>query len=458
MALGFMPLFANYLIYPILINKLSASEFGILYLMSSISALIAITGILNLHHGTFRFTFDYATETDKRAYHFSILKKAWSNVLWAGTISGLVISFFLIWIADSELLWSRHILPALIGGIMQGLLAISLNFWRAENRLKIFVFISLVLSLLHAVLPLLSLYTTNFGLTGVLYAKMLAPCIIAIGIFISNFRNIVASKLDISATQDFSLKSTPLLILGWSAQYIDRISLEVILGFMILGIYSYIVMIAALLQIIYLSLTNGLQTHLYQKLTDYKDVSSTRNIDFLFHFVATNTFILIYILSLIAPMILKNPSFQQVSVYTLWSLIYFLTGAAAHWIVMYHVYDKKNRLLNVSVSILLLIQVVGYFIFIPHFGLAGVFSVQIFSTLVYGYILFINARKEVQKSIIYFGSRYYLPVILSLSITHICWHSNLLTTTQTIFTSSIIFLLTLLSGWKYYCTMQKMTV
>ncbi len=242
----------------------SPSEIGVIetiFIFGSITAVLIPLGISN---AIIRFLPEYDSDKEKANA---------ASTGWWFTVISFLITFLLFFIFSSfiaKTIFSDNAYAfifklGLISQAFTGLQYYQQFLLRAVGNAKGFLFSNLFSAISLIVLTLIFLLVLDLKLAGVYYAQILAS-IIGLTIAIGKNKKFIIGKINFSILKSFlffSIPTVPILICEFIINFIDRIIILDSLSLYEMGIYSFGVRLASVVNILMLGLSQSMTPIVY---------------------------------------------------------------------------------------------------------------------------------------------------------------------------------------------------
>ena len=237
-----------FFVFPIYAHVFTLEEFGLMSLVVTLAALIAVF----LEGGIFSSLIRYYSESDEKQRYTLISTAIWILIIWAVFLTGillLVLYPFKDQIAERyDILWV-YILMALIGNVPKQVLLFCMTVFRIKFLASKYVLILIADNLLGVILGLLFVLYFKQGLLG-FFAGNLLGGLISLPLALGMVRKYVKFTFDGAFAKKIINYGYPLIFMGlayWMFGSMDRWMLSELSNNKEVGLYSIAFKIAMII-------------------------------------------------------------------------------------------------------------------------------------------------------------------------------------------------------------------
>lgn len=166
----------GFIMIPVYTRFLMPRDYGILELLDLIVFFTGNIAALGINNAVFRFYAAYESEQDKKeVIATALLYTAGASMLCGLLLAGLAPTLAQLVLGQASLAPFVRVVAATF--FFSNLTEVPLAYWRAQERTRLFVIVSLVRTLVGATLLIGALAVLRLGVLGVLYANCLTSAI-----------------------------------------------------------------------------------------------------------------------------------------------------------------------------------------------------------------------------------------------------------------------------------------
>lgn len=258
---------SNFILLPVYTSHLSIEDYATLSILTNISTFFTILSGFNIVNAIMAFYSSF--KDDKNALNHYI-----GNVLAFNFYSSVPLLLVAMLCGDFifKIIFKSpiHFYPAGFLSVFYGLIMnISygyLYFLKFEKKSTKYAGISIVLFVFNTFLQYYFVAVLNRGASGALLARSITAVLSLIIVACYHYRYL-SFKLDykkyILPSVRFSSALIPAALLGWLTTYGDRFIIERFVNLRLLGIYSFLLTISSLVEMIYIAIGAALQPFIF---------------------------------------------------------------------------------------------------------------------------------------------------------------------------------------------------
>jgi O-antigen/teichoic acid export membrane protein len=221
-----LPKAMGFFLLPIYTRYLTPADYGIVRSLGAISFILVILFTLAFDRSLFRLYFDYKDEEDKK----DLLGTIFITITAFSTILLFILFALQHWIGQifTSIPFYPYYVYAIFSSYFIGFQSLINVYFQLKQKAALFVFFSIIKTLLIAGLGILYIIVLNEGAEGMLKASMLGSLLVTpIFIFYSlKISNFVFRWDQFKKISLFSLPLVPNLIAVWVMHLSNRIFLE----------------------------------------------------------------------------------------------------------------------------------------------------------------------------------------------------------------------------------------
>ncbi len=247
-----------FLLLPLYTAALSPAEFGRLGLLITIQGGVSVALSAGMETGVFRHYFHL--EGDSPAQR-RFVTSAWKSlIMGAPTVAALVVMLLVLLVPTSAVFHPEEATVAVFGAsVLVAATIVPLTVLRAEQRLKDYITLTLILGVSTALLTVLAVVVLHQGVIGYFLATLIANSLtLTAAIFIVPWRRGEDfDRAGMRSTLAVALPLVPHTLSHWSLVLMDRAMLAVLVVPSALGVYTLASNLALPALILVLSLNQG---------------------------------------------------------------------------------------------------------------------------------------------------------------------------------------------------------
>lgn len=409
---GLLPIVSGFLLTPFYTRTLSQDEYGKLSYLNVLQSYFMLAVFLGIDNSLTRYYFEFRQNKDKLKTMFAT---SFQFIIFLSVLSG-VVCYFLIEVFH-VLSGLKDYLLVLFNVLFTALVTVFLNFYRDDQVLKKFIFVSVVQFIGVSAGSIGGILFISKTADGCYAGRALCLGLSSIIIFVPNISYILRKPDNqvLSMMFRFGISFIPYSLIGTIYESLDRMIIEERYAYKALGTYNIAFVIAFLINVLVNSLMQTYNPKIYTYLQERKgteDLARLRKRMLLFACLAT------FLLSATCyPLILvfAGPLYLKAIPYVPILSIFFLLR---FYFVIYSVplfFYKKTFLLPVVITGSLLSFLLFFYIGGRHFAIVGIIASLILSRVVQVLI-----TRWVSKNLIppgtdvYSGMNHALTILTSL--------------------------------------------
>lgn len=374
------------LLLPFYLKYLSTDEYGVYTLLTTITALTDILGGLNVSASMSPFYYKYNLDKAKLKTLFStlIIFNIVFNIFLLIILSFLGHLYFHLLFIDNNII---NYFPlgffAILAGLTTQVQTIYYSFVQNERKIYQYAVVNIISVVLLILLQLLSVI--NFGLNGIMGAKVISNILlmIIVVIFAKNEINMKINKEILLKSLNFSLPLIPFFFVFWLGRYVDRFFLEKYVSLTQVGIYGLMMTFAMLVTLISQALASAVQPFLFESYQNPHKNQETINKYYLFYIVLLTSFsflLLVFISNL--AFLLPKKEYQSMIPYLWLAIIPTFINGIQYIFFNILTYKLKSKILTLSTLISVGIQVICVFILIKKYLIIGAIISSLIGSIV----------------------------------------------------------------------------
>jgi O-antigen/teichoic acid export membrane protein len=243
---------------PLYARQLGADGFGVISLMTTVGAFLGLVLVQGLPASWFRLRFDEPDATGVRALE--------TTIVWYLAASGAAVVAVVTLFGDAVAAWVTPGIPYLPLGLLTAVAAFANAFpslyerkLQVDERPVAFGAFSLSRAILSAGLVIVFVAAWKRGARGAIEATTLAACLAAaVSLFLIRPRSPRhVSRPRLARSLSYGLPLVPHSLAGMTNDVIDRLLLNAMLGLSAVGVYSMGYRVAAMGQVVAVSLNQA---------------------------------------------------------------------------------------------------------------------------------------------------------------------------------------------------------
>lgn len=229
---------ASFFLLPVFTNLLGAEQYGILNLLQTFSAILAIGMTLAVERSLFRLFYDYHTEGEKNRFLSSVFWLICINSIVIIGITMLLGHFIIHYLGDVD--FYTILLPVVIYTFMNAIINFTLIIMQIEQNGRQYLIISLLLLVVYNFLAILLIVFFRLTVQSLVYASLITYIIVTpIAYYIIRKKIcFVIDKQCITSVFKFSSPILLMVIFAWILQFSDRLFIANMSSYVDVGIYS----------------------------------------------------------------------------------------------------------------------------------------------------------------------------------------------------------------------------
>ena len=345
--LNFLPLGSRFLLFPLFVNYLTPTDFGLIGLHASVANLMTILITLGLDSAYTRFYFDYEENTRSSKDYLSTI---FILVLGIGACLGVVLFFtgeiiFATVFESESYSFYPYGIYAYVFGFGVSLNAIVLiNLRNREEPVKYFLF-SVSVFVLMIVLECLVVFGDNPTAENVLAARVVGLVAPSAIFWFFAFRNSFRLKWNLlKESMRYALPVFVYTLLGFTYLYFDRILVGNFLTVEKLSIYTAALMIASVLELSLHAIDLAITPTLFRLYKKEAFLDARKLLNAIGYFV----YLLASVILVLSPIFIENfvptyynPAIGMIPIFLIGYVFRFLFGAINKELY-YHKKGEKN--------------------------------------------------------------------------------------------------------------------
>lgn len=416
----------GFLLLPIYTSHLSRDDYGLVTIVTTITAVLSIVFSLGLPSALVRFYYEYKDQREQ-------LNQYVSTILWViGIVSFISITVIIVLnkifisIVASNVAFYPYFLLGLFIIMISPVYTLYQTLLQIRQEGRLYSINSFMFFLCNLVFTIIFVVFFKMKALGILTASGITTLIFS-GYAVFQMRTYLSFSINLTLLRisiNYSLPLLPHQLSSWVMSLIDRLLINNIVSLAMVGIYNIGFQFASILSIITMAVNQAYVPWFYSVLKEKSD--RTKLLDFadsvitLYCFVAFCFSLLCYDILLV--MVSKH--FRAASIVIPFLLFSNVFGGVYYFFVNPLFYNYRGtKYIPLVTFISATIGVVLNLFFIPRFGVVGAASVSIITYLFASLMaLFIGKRIE---PIGFRWLKMYFIVIFSFIITLLFIHLNL---------------------------------
>ena len=246
-----LPTIFGFLTLPVFTRYLSPSDYGVVGLILSIQSFLPMIMTLQLNHSIPRFYFDYNNNTKILNTYISTLLLTVLAI--SSVVSYILLSntFYIVSLFPSLANFDVLIELAIVSSMIGCFKSVFMNLLRVQNKARLFMSISIFLSISNVFISVLLIVYFNRGLNGLVESYLINNILSFILYFLSvkSFLSLNFSTVYLFSPIKYSLPLIPHSLASLIFLYSDRFILEKHVSIHLLGIYMFSDKLASVLKI-----------------------------------------------------------------------------------------------------------------------------------------------------------------------------------------------------------------
>ncbi|MDB5274332.1 MAG: polysaccharide biosynthesis protein [Chitinophagaceae bacterium] len=401
----FFPPAVNLLLMPIYIKYLSIQEYGVLSLITSISAFFTVVGGMRVSTAITSYYYELQQEpAELQMFYGNTLKFSLLSNLVLYVLSCLPIYLIIKYVfEDPAIHFASMGLPAIGIGLISSTRSCYLMYCKNDRDIRRYSIQYIVVTVSMALLQLLLIAVFHYGVEGLLIARLSSEVIGLSLILISEKKVLLLpfKKEYVRKALKFSLPLIPSGIIGWVYTFGDRAFIETYLDLSMLGLYGFLVTLISLITMLSDAMMHGIQPYLYNLYSEGIE-KNTSKINEIYKSYLQAVIVFGSLLVLIGnnlDLIISNTDYQQVSKYVAIGVMIFI--AEAYYKIFFNnlLYSKNTRWISMMSIASVVMTVSFYFIFIPLFQIWGVIFANLLSNIISTAVSWILSQKKLHLSL-----------------------------------------------------------
>ena len=229
---------ASFILLPVFTNILGASQYGILNLLQTFSAILVTVMTLALERSLYRLYYDYKTDDEKNRFL--------SSVFWLICVYSLILILVSIILSNSI---SRYIgnvdvytilLPVVIYTFLSSLVNFAQILLQVQQNGKQFFIISLMILIVYNVIALIFVVHYSGTVKSLVYASLITYVLVIPYAFgkIKKRIKLLIDKQCVYAVFKYSIPMLMAVVISWIINFSDRFFIANMTSYQNAGIYS----------------------------------------------------------------------------------------------------------------------------------------------------------------------------------------------------------------------------
>jgi len=399
---GAIPSVLQVLVQPIIEgnDRLGARDFSHLAITESIASFAFVFTLFSMGNAISRFYYDYQENTPD---YKRMVSSIFNSILLRGVLLLFIAFIFKDYIGNffsqPELKnFSSYGFAAILIGINRSIVATAGALYRNERKVKLFVTINLLLTVLRTGLQVAGIFFYDMSFLGYVYGTLVGSSFTSLIILIINYYN-SGFSYDRKIMKEVNSFARPLFqynLIAWGIVYIDRYFLEQMPEQ--LGIYNTAVTFAIGVQLILQGLQSAVQPELYSFMKEgiEKQEEEIKKISNLYILQAQGITVLLMIPSILYLLIFYETNLRMASAFITIIFIKQILVAQYNTLSMPVYFLKKTRVFLYFNIIVLCFNILLNYLLIPIFQIYGAISASLASTVLQIILMYFYQKKLVK--------------------------------------------------------------
>lgn len=371
----------SFFLLPLYLNYLSPDEYSIYSLMSKVSALAALLAAGGISQAVTTLYFDFR--------HNPVRLRIFMGSLLGFTLVADAV-FCLLAMAAGPWLFSAVFDSGKVPFYPYGMLAVltgigtslSLPFYillKNERRLWLYGLLHLTVVGLTVLLQVLLITVFHQGVTGALWARLIATLAAALLVLGLNRRDIRFrwpkgfSRYALRVALIFSLPFLPDSLIRWMYNSLDQFVVQGYAGLGVAGLYALLSTLVQVAMMASDALTSAIQPFCFDALTR-RDLPYVARL-FEYHLHAVLLAIAgIYLLGCNIDLLTSNPKYWIVSKYVAFAVLSYIAYVALSQYKLVLIFAKRTRSISLYSLISVVVLLLCFVIIAPYWGIWGVLT------------------------------------------------------------------------------------
>jgi O-antigen/teichoic acid export membrane protein len=271
------------------------ASFGVYGIYTSVVGFGTPLAVMGLYDAMFREYF----EKDSINYKYNVTKTTLVLILFSSII---IMSILLTFSKPLSIVFFNNIQSTIIFylaalGILTGsLISILQAPTRMQNQKKIFIFSSLISSLVMYALVILFI-ELGFTFESLIYSSLITSILQIVFFGFINWKYFTKGKFDSKIAEELfkiGLPLVPSFLIYWIYNSLDKVMINSILGTFEVGLYSIGARIAVFSQLIYIGFSGGWQYFAFSQLKDKNQIYINSKVFEYLGIISISSFVIIY--------------------------------------------------------------------------------------------------------------------------------------------------------------------
>jgi len=268
--LMFLPPLIGFIMQPYYIEvaNFSDAEYGILGFMTTYANWVQIVSALCIGNSVFTFYYTFnTTEHDIRTFIGQVLSfSVYSGLLFLCLMLVAGSTLFKLVFNSDQITFYPYGLLATFSGIAYNIWIPFIWFLRNSKKLRLYIILVVSSSILSVLAQVCLISGLGWGISGALGGKALGIVVMATTILVLNYKYL-SFRLQPKFLREplkFVRYLVPNMLLGWSFTFVDRWMVERFLSIAILGIYTWLNIMASMVGMAYEAFKSAIIPFLYE--------------------------------------------------------------------------------------------------------------------------------------------------------------------------------------------------
>lgn len=361
----------SFLLMPIYANILGSSQYGVLNLLQTFSAIVAPIMTLVVEKSIYRLYFDYKTEDEKKEFL--------STVFWSINVTSLVVIAACMIFGDilAKYLGEVDVLiilyPVIIYTYLSALITYSQILLQTQQEGGKYLVVSMLMLVIYNVLALLFLFYWTPTYKAEVYATLICNFVVLVIAFVF-IREQITFKFNISILRKVLSFTMPLFMMSmfaWILSTSDRLFIANYQNTSDVGLYSIAFKICSMGVMLASSMKAAFDPYFFNISNNEDELSAKahiRPVNDTMIFLTSMLFLIVVLFGKLFIGIFLNPEYQDSILYLYFIVISSLLTQQATVLNVMILQNKKTMVLSMITIVSGIISISLNAILIPRFG------------------------------------------------------------------------------------------
>lgn len=425
--LSFLQGFIGLLLQPLYTHYFSSSDYAVFSLLNNLGSILGVMATLSLGNTVFTFYYDYV---GKPLEIERFLGQIVGCILLTSAFSLLLLllignNLFGILFKDTAFRFYPDGIAAFLIGVFGNIMVPYMAVLRNEKNIRAFAVLSIATVVLGLGFQWIAIAGMGAGVSGALIGRSLGNAIVILYV-LYRMRYVLSFRLKknyLYAPLSYAIFLLLNNILEWTSAYSDRFFIEQWFDTHLLGNYSLLSTLIAIIEMGYWAVTMAIQPFLF----DYLKAAQNKYIPDLYNFYLSVVVLIVAgVVFLITQLeyFISNTTYLTIKPYSfLYGLAYIFSALSNLFLLHFH-YEKNSRINFYRTLIMLCCSLALNAYLIPLYGLWA----AIFAALIARLITMLALLYWKPQLMQYFNAKLYfllIGAVVLLMVCHITYQQNL---------------------------------